>query len=107
MIRRPPRSTLFPYTTLFRSQGEDLPGIGVQREHRAALSRREDLRDVALQVEVDRGVHRPARHRGQPGGGAALAHNPSQRAYLDEAHAVRAPERVVVLALEPSLPQEA
>src|SRR3989475_9354200 len=26
MIRRPPRSTLFPYTTLFRSLGE--PGIG-------------------------------------------------------------------------------
>src|SRR5258708_25568204 len=25
MIRRPPRSTLFPYTTLFRSQGEGLP----------------------------------------------------------------------------------
>src|SRR2546430_11768966 len=25
MIRRPPRSTLFPYTTLFRSLGEDLP----------------------------------------------------------------------------------
>src|SRR2546430_3999274 len=24
MIRRPPRSTLFPYTTLFRSQGEDV-----------------------------------------------------------------------------------
>src|SRR5258708_24980702 len=23
MIRRPPRSTLFPYTTLFRSQGYD------------------------------------------------------------------------------------
>src|SRR5256885_14088659 len=23
MIRRPPRSTLFPYTTLFRSQGKD------------------------------------------------------------------------------------
>src|SRR5256885_4375313 len=23
MIRRPPRSTLFPYTTLFRSMGED------------------------------------------------------------------------------------
>src|SRR5688572_32003508 len=26
MIRRPPRSTLFPYTTLFRSSGE--PGFG-------------------------------------------------------------------------------
>src|SRR5256885_6059376 len=25
MIRRPPRSTLFPYTTLFRSHLEDLP----------------------------------------------------------------------------------
>src|SRR2546426_8305753 len=25
MIRRPPRSTLFPYTTLFRSQGEGKP----------------------------------------------------------------------------------
>src|SRR3712207_8973660 len=26
MIRRPPRSTLFPYTTLFRSPFIDLPG---------------------------------------------------------------------------------
>src|SRR2546430_11349394 len=26
MIRRPPRSTLFPYTTLFRSLGSRLPG---------------------------------------------------------------------------------
>src|SRR5256885_12876064 len=29
MIRRPPRSTLFPYTTLFRSLGRD-----EQRDHR-------------------------------------------------------------------------
>ena len=28
MIRRPPRSTLFPYTTLFRSGG--IVGVGVQ-----------------------------------------------------------------------------
>src|SRR3712207_8840105 len=29
MIRRPPRSTLFPYTTLFRSEkGVDLPALG-------------------------------------------------------------------------------
>src|SRR3712207_8060909 len=26
MIRRPPRSTLFPYTTLFRSVSDELPG---------------------------------------------------------------------------------
>src|SRR5215813_14544115 len=32
MIRRPPRSTLFPYTTLFRSEG----GRGVPRRRLAA-----------------------------------------------------------------------
>src|SRR5256885_8674509 len=33
MIRRPPRSTLFPYTTLFRSPAEDLPPTrGLARE---------------------------------------------------------------------------
>src|SRR3712207_8938515 len=38
MIRRPPRSTLFPYTTLFRSQaGDALPGAsGHAREVRKA-----------------------------------------------------------------------
>src|SRR2546422_6191261 len=29
MIRRPPRSTLFPYTTLFRSHGDALEAIGI------------------------------------------------------------------------------
>src|SRR3989449_1976218 len=29
MIRRPPRSTLFPYTTLFRSYVLDEPSIGL------------------------------------------------------------------------------
>src|SRR3712207_8892636 len=44
MIRRPPRSTLFPYTTLFRSEvaraepraGERLPGGGYRAEAHAA-----------------------------------------------------------------------
>src|SRR2546430_11538101 len=32
MIRRPPRSTLFPYTTLFRSQASaDIVGLACQR----------------------------------------------------------------------------
>src|SRR5256885_2804821 len=31
MIRRPPRSTLFPYTTLFRS---DAPQLGISRRQR-------------------------------------------------------------------------
>src|SRR2546426_5973194 len=40
MIRRPPRSTLFPYTTLFRSHlvrragGPPLPGDPAERPHR-------------------------------------------------------------------------
>src|SRR3712207_2379291 len=53
MIRRPPRSTLFPYTTLFRSLAEvlaDLVGVDVER-------RRElDVADVVA-AEVD--VHQP------------------------------------------------
>src|SRR2546430_3903175 len=38
MIRRPPRSTLFPYTTLFRSVGAAEPGggqahVGAEHDH--------------------------------------------------------------------------
>src|SRR5256885_12782757 len=43
MIRRPPRSTLFPYTTLFRS-------------------RRAVVRDQQTALVIDRGTHRSA-HR--------------------------------------------
>src|SRR3712207_7946022 len=37
MIRRPPRSTLFPYTTLFRSEGADSSRAAARRAlpHRA------------------------------------------------------------------------
>src|SRR2546425_8074052 len=37
MIRRPPRSTLFPYTTLFRSQTASVVGREVPRELLEAL----------------------------------------------------------------------
>src|SRR5688572_31957470 len=33
MIRRPPRSTLFPYTTLFRSRVDVVRGVGRVRAH--------------------------------------------------------------------------
>src|ERR1039458_10905674 len=36
MIRRPPRSTLFPYTTLFRSPGEALKLSGFEDSHECA-----------------------------------------------------------------------
>src|SRR5947208_4102161 len=38
MIRRPPRSTLFPYTTLFRS-GRTLPHPGTRRRSRGRRCR--------------------------------------------------------------------
>src|SRR5215475_15377854 len=38
MIRRPPRSTLFPYTTLFRSPGCDLV-LARRRRHRENAAR--------------------------------------------------------------------
>src|SRR2546430_10078307 len=37
MIRRPPRSTLFPYTTLFRSQGIEVIGGVVWSQGRVQL----------------------------------------------------------------------
>src|SRR3712207_5171345 len=39
MIRRPPRSTLFPYTTLFRSEVE---GVGGVRAQNARIGQRTD-----------------------------------------------------------------
>src|SRR5260221_7426769 len=48
MIRRPPRSTLFPYTTLFRSEvsmpraleTSEIPGIVEQYRHAAECAKR-------------------------------------------------------------------
>src|SRR2546426_8583452 len=38
MIRRPPRSTLFPYTTLFRSLSQDLDRLHAHHQHRAEIA---------------------------------------------------------------------
>src|SRR3712207_6908072 len=47
MIRRPPRSTLFPYTTLFRSGPCGLPAVpGAVDVHGAALRALDVQRDV-------------------------------------------------------------
>src|SRR3712207_9115344 len=54
MIRRPPRSTLFPYTTLFRS---DVAQDGVHVDPRAALDAvREAGTEQLLDVRHARGV---------------------------------------------------
>src|SRR3989449_11335290 len=58
MIRRPPRSTLFPYTTLFRSPD----GRGVLLRHHAR-----DLGDVAQVVHHPRREQLGERHLAQLG----------------------------------------
>src|SRR2546425_4639470 len=71
MIRRPPRSTLFPYTTLFRSRHQKRPRDLVggeppeqpQRERDARLGREHrmagdehEAKQVVADMIVDRGV---------------------------------------------------
>src|SRR5438034_7666993 len=58
MLRRPPRSTLFPYTTLFRSGRR----LDVALDHPAG--RGAPLQPMALHHAVQRG----AVHAGHPGG---------------------------------------
>src|SRR3712207_6851167 len=58
MIRRPPRSTLFPYTTLFRSPGAGAPVRGDHRgedrphrargQHPGRAGRQEDAMSAAI-----------------------------------------------------------
>src|SRR2546430_15743345 len=71
MIRRPPRSTLFPYTTLFRSRPLELPddrvvrdpaAVGVKRlrlakEDQVALAPRIDEQDLLTVLERATFVH--------------------------------------------------
>src|SRR3712207_3023419 len=60
MIRRPPRSTLFPYTTLFRSlRGRARPAAARARHDRPALMVRRSRLDAEL---VRRGLARSREH---------------------------------------------
>src|SRR5258708_29433039 len=56
MIRRPPRSTLFPYTTLFRSRGMQRHAMAIDRDGKAAIgqSARLDLQTFDGTVHVCR-----------------------------------------------------
>src|SRR3989442_11887329 len=77
MIRRPPRSTLFPYTTLFRSRQESHDGqraerlefpvavrvvfIGLLRGHP------DDDQGEHVVERIDARIHRPPEHRSSSG----------------------------------------
>src|SRR5690349_22546668 len=79
MIRRPPRSTLFPYTTLFRSRRDRDPGHGQDgrgaalrpaasgrsEEHTSELQSRRDL-VCRLLLEKKKKGYRPRLARTSP-----------------------------------------
>src|SRR5687768_17736481 len=69
MIRRPPRSTLFPYTTLFRSEHQgDLVGIdAVEAEVGLEVIQAVDVRLVHRRLRVGDEDHavRAAQHRSE------------------------------------------
>src|SRR5260370_3626317 len=68
MIRRPPRSTLFPYTTLFRS---GLEGAVTVPEHvgelvdHAPVVRRDELPRLDVQVRLARSTSSPTCSRSE------------------------------------------
>src|SRR3712207_7277474 len=63
MIRRPPRSTLFPYTTLFRSAAAGLLGLGqvdvLDQELAAHHPLVADLAGRAVRAGDDSPAHQP------------------------------------------------
>src|SRR3712207_8657930 len=70
MIRRPPRSTLFPYTTLFRSAVGLQPHLGNQTAHQRLTGFRQAL--VAADLPVDPALEVPVRRLNRADGAAAL-----------------------------------
>src|SRR5258708_11539247 len=91
MIRRPPRSTLFPYTTLFRREPRRRSPIGHQ------LGPGADLEEVydALGIAVEDEAARPLLHRISLVAGEARKVR-GQRARHAEQHA-----RVLVPEIDP------
>src|SRR3712207_8781465 len=80
MIRRPPRSTLFPYTTLFRSEGH---GQIPDPELRHPVLPGEAIELLGL--EADPGG--PAEHRDCRRHATALAHGDRKSTRLNSSHA--------------------
>src|SRR2546430_12686551 len=86
MIRRPPRSTLFPYTTLFRSLGDEKPVLVVRNDDRgaSAVETLHAQRGVLKQGSIgNQGQEllgqKPPRHRPQAGGLSARGDNRGER----------------------------
>src|SRR3712207_7763434 len=81
MIRRPPRSTLFPYTTLFRS-----PGVGVPLAGAPAVGEAGDRAGAVHGAGALRRRRGAGVRRGAPGD-AALHHGDRKSTRLNSSHA--------------------
>src|SRR3712207_8106900 len=84
MIRRPPRSTLFPYTTLFRSVMLSEDGGETWDDHRPGAER--DAHTLAWHPTV------PGRAYEAGGGGAAWSRD-AGRSFRSEEHTPELPSR--------------
>src|ERR1044072_4757560 len=71
MIRRPPRSTLFPYTTLFRSLD---PVASRALEHRRAGHIGEERDELAAEARARGGVRQRLEVRAMAGSEHGVAH---------------------------------
>src|SRR2546430_15357455 len=67
MIRRPPRSTLFPYTTLFRSDG--YVGASDEQEKGHRPEQQEERMAEMLDILIVEAFHANAKLFGEVGGG--------------------------------------
>src|SRR3712207_8801422 len=80
MIRRPPRSTLFPYTTLFRSRLH-------RRRHRVRRRVRREPAERGVERRRARARSRRSSVSGERAHGAALVHEDRKSTRLNSSHA--------------------
>src|SRR3989441_13154848 len=82
MIRRPPRSTLFPYTTLFRSRTRALHERPDARSHgvEAVVHARRELQDRGLTAHVTGNLVAGRHHQTGDDQGTARLHRANVRA---------------------------
>src|SRR5438876_7405874 len=103
LTRRPPRSTLFPYTTLFRSVGDLLPGRRRRRRMhaRGPAEDREGAPALGLRLVVAR---EPRRRPAALGHGLGVAGGGDPVLEGDGAHPDRREERAKLVGHGLSLP---
>src|SRR3712207_7954241 len=85
MIRRPPRSTLFPYTTLFRSETNSPEDGSVLTPLRATVNNHPEADSVVPEVHTEGGVVVIVRRTDDIGIGLGLPDRKSTR--LNSSHA--------------------